>query len=224
MQDPQTLKTFVDKNNLIGKMRWLGGIASNFTDTYMPHLLTDEQELCKNVDESSQLNCWGAVFLLGCCSCSDMDVRSTKFGAIKSTKCMEPGYEDALKKQLGIDEWVSYNVSEDEEWDVIFFYGDSHAALSLGGGQVLSLWYGPDDNDTLQVTTIDALMSALKEEPVAYLRALSHWCDEEGCLGFRSGGARWDREKVKRWIMSSRSSASRWRRRPRKIKRSSALR
>ncbi|HLG65152.1 MAG TPA: hypothetical protein VKY19_24675 [Ktedonosporobacter sp.] len=170
-------------NTLIGKMHWRSdfaefreiGFQNPFDAQQHGYMFTirDDLQAFHNVTAASLFNCWEATFYIAYTASlqlvdnPDNEIRKK----VLATDFSDINYVPCIEKFLGCNNLRTWD-QHVQAGDVVFFYGNAHIALSLGGSNVLSLWNGPDDDWHLQQTTIQALQAKVKGNAFTYYHAL----------------------------------------------------
>lgn len=163
------ISRYIDDNSE-GVFQWTTKSAPEATNSHM-HTLRGGVENFLQVRKDSQLTSWEAVFWL-CFNC--LDRAQQQMFATVVPRWIKGGTEyreNILDELLGYRRSMRLDVQL-EIGDIIFFYADSHVALSLGNDEALSLWSGPNGRTSLQRTSVQELFSFTESNPEIYLSAL----------------------------------------------------
>lgn len=171
-------------NTLIGKMHWRSAFAeirdikhgTSFDPQLHGHMLTfrnNDLSAFNNVTATSLFNCWEATFYIA--YTASPQLVNTPNNNIRQ-QVLTTGFSDlyyvpCIQDLLGYNNRQAWD-QQVQAGDVVFFYADAHMALSLGGSNVLSLWSGPNNTQSLQQTTIQDLQTKVKSNAFTYYQAL----------------------------------------------------
>lgn len=111
----------------------------------------------------SSMNCWESILYAAVASGTiDSDWVFDFYDQVWSSN--DPNM--SVWEQLGSFDAESYDPTAIQPGQLVFFTGENqnvpgHVALSTGNNNVMSLWSLPDNNWTLQATTVDAVVESM---------------------------------------------------------------